>query len=370
MKEKTKQISLNANILQSVESKFKKHSLFTDKKFSMNKILEISSFLLKSFNAGELIYLGYSGSRLFGTFTDSSDYDLIVLFKPSLDDLILKRDKELFDTIITFDEDDLFTKIDFKDSKTKANDKFCIDLKFISIHKFIEMLARGDINSIDLLFSLLSDVECYKTKDVNLIIENYDSFLTNSYLGMIDFAIKQVEMYFVKGNRVKSADKVISLLEEHPYKKIEEIKDLLIDIDFIEFKSESIVILNREFSFKVKTNFALKSIKKLRKNYGVRAEYSLETNGIDYKAISHALRTLDEVVELRDTGRIIFPLAKAEEYLEIKKGNIRGLNKDEIVEFIYSKYDSLKSLCLEDLLKSKKHQNKNVLDKIMLDLYK
>ncbi|MDR0339212.1 MAG: hypothetical protein LBH65_02920, partial [Desulfovibrio sp.] len=42
--------------------------------------------------------------------------------------------------------------------------------------------------------------------------------------------------------------------------------------------------------------------------------------GLDFKALSHALRALDQMEELLQTGKIIFPLRGREELIAVKEG--------------------------------------------------
>ena len=44
--------------------------------------------------------------------------------------------------------------------------------------------------------------------------------------------------------------------------------------------------------------------------------------GVDWKALSHAVRVGQEAIELLTTGRLVFPLADARHLLEIKLGQV------------------------------------------------
>jgi len=54
--------------------------------------------------------------------------------------------------------------------------------------------------------------------------------------------------------------------------------------------------------------------------YGARARKAETNTGIDWKALSHAVRVAREAVELLETGHITFPLPYAAHILEIKTG--------------------------------------------------
>jgi hypothetical protein len=54
--------------------------------------------------------------------------------------------------------------------------------------------------------------------------------------------------------------------------------------------------------------------------YGQRALQAERNEGIDWKALSHAVRVGREALELLQTGKITFPLPYATEILSIKRG--------------------------------------------------
>lgn len=54
--------------------------------------------------------------------------------------------------------------------------------------------------------------------------------------------------------------------------------------------------------------------------YGERALQAERDEGIDWKALSHAVRVGREALELLQTGRITFPLPYASELLAIRRG--------------------------------------------------
>ena len=56
--------------------------------------------------------------------------------------------------------------------------------------------------------------------------------------------------------------------------------------------------------------------------YGRRAEEAGRQDGVDWKALSHAVRVGREAVESLSTGRLRFPLAAAQHLLAIKLGRV------------------------------------------------
>lgn len=61
---------------------------------------------------------------------------------------------------------------------------------------------------------------------------------------------------------------------------------------------------------------------RLVNEYGQRALQAERNEGIDWKALSHAVRVGREALQLLQTGRITFPLPSASEILSIKLGEL------------------------------------------------
>jgi len=57
-------------------------------------------------------------------------------------------------------------------------------------------------------------------------------------------------------------------------------------------------------------------------SYGERAKQAKENNGIDWKAVSHALRAGYQLKEIYETGNLVYPLRKADFLLKVKKGEL------------------------------------------------
>ena len=64
-------------------------------------------------------------------------------------------------------------------------------------------------------------------------------------------------------------------------------------------------------------------IQNLLEGYGQRARAAERNEGVDWKALSHAVRVAHEAIELFDTGRITFPRPEAPHLLAIKQGRAR-----------------------------------------------
>lgn len=280
------------------------------------------------FNEGHIIaIINYSGSYLHGTNHEKSDYDFFGIYYPSLESIVNKEDKN---------------ELVFKTSST-TNNEFDIDLKLISIYDYFNRLEKGDLNSIDFLFSLKnSSNTIYSNNDFlkNYLLENINELFVPNYYAMIGYAIKQVSSYTEKGIKFKELEKLINYLETKPNKKT--ISSLFADSDlnlFISNLKNIKVVLKEEkhylsvvdhlFDFNFKVEYILKEIIKIKESYGSRVQKNKE--GIDFKAYSHAIRSFIEVKNLINFNELEFPFKGDKKYLlkDIKSGliDINELNE-------------------------------------------
>lgn len=79
---------------------------------------------------------------------------------------------------------------------------------------------------------------------------------------------------------------------------------------------------SRKVSFDATVKQGYEIFSRIYENYGARAQRAEQNEGIDWKALSHAVRVGREAVELLKTGEITFPLADAAHILAIKKGRL------------------------------------------------
>jgi hypothetical protein len=77
---------------------------------------------------------------------------------------------------------------------------------------------------------------------------------------------------------------------------------------------------NRKVPVTASIKLAYDIYAKVHNNYGNRAQLAEQNEGIDWKALSHAVRVGREALELLETGEITFPLQNAGHILHIKKG--------------------------------------------------
>ena len=169
---------------------------------------------LKPLINGKLIYLSQYGSHLYGLNTENSDLDFRGVYIPTLDNIILKKNKDEIneELEITQLESDGMT-LSHDTSLLPANTRVRtrkVDVKIFSLQKFIQLCSKADTNALDLLFSIEDNfiekyIE-YKVSVLDSIIwklySNRDKLINTDRLeSPITYAFKQATKYSIKGDR-------------------------------------------------------------------------------------------------------------------------------------------------------------------------
>lgn len=323
----------------------------------------INESLSTDYEGYKLIYLSHSGSFLHGTSTPNSDMDLKGIFVPSLEAII----KETYPDIIQI-------KTNEEDIKNSSDD---IDIELFSIKTFLNLIGRGELNCIELMFSMDSEFEIFSTEASKIIKENRKFLILNKTLSFVGFAMKQAATYSVKGARVAELEKALEFFEkrgenlskkEAKSKKLKEFfnefKEFSKEMRFVEIEEREegiyFVILNRLHNIENTIGHTIKLLSGTLNNYGARAQKAKNANGADYKAMAHAIRALDEAIELLTTKNINFPLERADFLKSIKLG---GKSVEEVSNEMEIKYSELeKASQTSDLLETLNESLKNNLN--------
>lgn len=323
-------------------------------------------------SGSRVIYVTMYGSKLFGTDSQSSDTDYIGIFIPSHKSIVLKEDLEHY-------------SYSTNDDKSK-NSNEDIDLQLFSIYKWFKLLQKGETGAIDILFSLFrEDTQILNiAKYTDIIKENYYKFYNKNLHSFIGYCVGQSKIYNIKGARykelevfTKDIEKIANSVDKNSklvtiYKDIEETFKAN-NFKYIRFVKAQISrgeqelkdgiyveVLGKRFLSSVSIEYFLEHIVKMESQFGNRAKASAD--GIDYKALSHAVRVINEVEELLDYNKITFPLNNREYIKKIKYGH-------ESLESVMNYIDSKLNIVQEKLENSTMslESDKEFIDSLILD---
>lgn len=334
-----------------------------DKLYNFPEKLKIK--LQEKLGENKLLYITKVGSQLYGTNNPNSDTDYRGIYLPPLNDLILKKDNEHI----------IISKGNGDKQKNTSED---VDFDLWSLHKFLDLLRKGDTGAFDLLYSMFrEDTQLFNSEYTEYIKGFAPVFNTKNTKAFTGYCVAQAAKYGVKGTRYKELTRFYNK-DMFPKEELGagKIGDYFNSWDLSEFehiKIESgesanrsemdyINVLGKKFGATITVNEFVSRLKILEQKYGDRSKAS--TEGTDWKALSHAVRILSQVEELLEDGKMSFPLKELDLVKGIKENHLTTKECKEIIEYKLARIDSL--------VKESEYPeaiDKNTINDIILDIY-
>ena len=274
----------------------------------------------------DIIFKCKFGSHLYGTNTKNSDMDFKGIFLPTYEQILLGNIPKT---------ETQNTKV----SSTSKNTKDDIDIEYYSLPYFLKMACKGETQAIDMLH-----VNTKNTVITSNIWEDLQRkrslFYTKNLNALVGYCRQQAAKYGVKGSRLDAMSKVITFLSQVDLNtKLYEIWTFLPEHEHI-FKDNSnkikmYEVCGKKFQDTVKVSYILNCIEKAYKEYGHRAELAKKNEGVDFKAVSHAIRAAMQLCEIHETGDLKYPLKHADFLRKVKNGEYDFTTEVEPVLNLY-----------------------------------
>lgn len=266
------------------------------------------------------------GSHLYGTDTPQSDVDLKGVYLPSAEDILLQR-----------------VKATVTSSRPKApgekNAPGDVDREAYSLQRYLDLLAEGQTVALDMLFAPDAAMTIQVGALWREIQDNRHRLVSRRASAFVRYCRQQANKYGIKGSRVATVRRALAMLSAAEERlgtttklgqMAAELEDFagtehvaLVDLPAPGGQSiRHIEVCGRKMSFTASIKTARDIAERLVKEYGQRALQAERNEGIDWKALSHAVRVGREAIELLTTGRITFPLPYADRIRRIKEGEI------------------------------------------------
>lgn len=263
------------------------------------------------------------GSHLYGTATPQSDLDLKLVHLPSARDLLLQRAKGVISTTTKSDER----------ARNTADD---VDRESYSLQKYLALASEGQTVALDMLFAP-SWAWTRDPHELWLEIQaNRDRLLTRQYASFVGYCRTQANRYGIRGSRVAAARAATQLLADAMGKHGTTARLCVVAADVEALRGEHIAITHiptpngepiphwevcdRKMPYTASIKSAHGIMERVVAEYGHRALAAESNAGVDWKAVSHAVRIATQAIELLETGTVIFPRPDAEYLLRIKTG--------------------------------------------------
>jgi hypothetical protein len=271
------------------------------------------------------------GSALHGTLTPNSDTDYKGVFIPSIQDVLLGRIKKSISRNTGNDH-----------SKNASND---VDHELYSLHYFVKLACEGQTVALDMLHAPLDFVEHYD-ETWKFLVDNRHRFYTKNLNAFVGYARRQAAKYGIKGSRLGAMGQFLLIIETY----LNSFNDCAVNMVLMKGKTSTIwnkLPITDHSSFieddpngnkqyqicgtilqgnsTIQYNYDI--VTRMYKKYGERAKQAERNEGIDFKAVSHALRAAYQVKELLVDGTITFPRPEADFLRNVKQGKLHYKNK-------------------------------------------
>lgn len=260
------------------------------------------------------------GSHLYGTDTPASDLDFKGVFLPTKEEVFLGKIPKSIN-------------LSTNKSNTK-NSSDDVDVEMYSLHYFLKLACAGETVALDMLHAHGDIIEEFSPIWAE-IVGNRTKFYTKNLRAFVGYARRQAAKYGIKGSRLNAAKGFLNLLDamNENVNKLSDIWEDLIEDEhrhFIESSPSGIrqyQVCGRIVQETMGIEYAYEIVSKFYKAYGHRAKQAAENKGIDWKAVSHAIRAAYQVKELLTENTITFPRPEAKLLLDVKLGKLDYLTE-------------------------------------------
>lgn len=315
------------------------------------------------------LFTCYYGSRLYGTQTPTSDLDVKHVVLLALGDLLIGKPVK-----------NIVHKTNNERSVRNTMDD--VDEEFIPLQVFARDFLAGQTYALEMAFvleGLHAGQQFYSDEGQVVPHSNHlalaifvnelkKHYLTSNIKAMMGYVVNQANLYSFKGERLNVAREFRQCLMKGWFDSEcgdDPISDFTMSHDFVPvfaaleakypkyFKvaeydigggrmKPCFTLLEKTFPFTNTLSHSLTVVDALINKYGTRADQASAAN-VDWKAMMHALRIVDEGLELLSTRQLTFPFeqARVDRYLSIKRGEVPI---EEVRDELAAKLDRLKEL--------------------------
>lgn len=237
------------------------------------------------------IYLkAVSGSRLYGTANADSDYDYKVIIEPSVKDILLGNGRG--SSHVIEDEDSVYW----------------------TYQKWVELLLKMDSNAFEVYLANL---------DLGLVNYPLPGVLWDERGPAVGFVGSQMTRYANRGERLANFISVLEVL--HQCTDLREAAYRLVGHPGVVIKMDPygiplISVHEKAIPVNSKLKEAIKLYQRQVDSAGDRAMSAIGSK--DWKGIAHGFRIAKQMIELVETGNIVFPLQYSDVIADMRYGRI------------------------------------------------
>lgn len=278
------------------------------------------------------------GSHLYRLQTENSDKDYKGIYLPERDNLLLGNYAKHYSQSTGDDK--------------SRNTKDDVDVEIFSLPYFIELACKGETVALDMLHAdsvlqqNISDKQPNGKTPLWVIWHDLQlkrkMFYTKNMKSYIGYARKQANKYGIKGSRMEAVEKVINFTscsyndEQRASLKIRDVIKKLPESEYVkvvvmpETKQGDLTfyeVCGRKFQDTLTLEQLKQNCQNIYDEYGDRAKLAKMDLGVDWKAVSHALRASYQMLGILQDGDFEYPLPQTKFLLEVKTGQLNFVNE-------------------------------------------
>ena len=261
------------------------------------------------------------GSHLYGLNTATSDRDFKGIFMPEARDILLGTIPK--------------TQKLSSGPSHERNSQEDVDSETYSLHHFVQLALQGQTVALDMLHG---NMETETSPEWKFLKRNRHLFYTKNMRAFIGYARKQAAKYGIKGSRLDAVREALAYLitkGDTPLHYLDRHHELWTNehcrVDYEESEYGDAIDQQRSFwevcgkkmTFGGKASHYVPMLKKFYENYGHRAHLAANNEGVDWKAVSHALRVGYQTQQIFKHGTFSYPLPQTPFLMKVKTGQLK-----------------------------------------------
>ena len=281
----------------------------------------------------DLLFKTKFGSHLYGLNTPNSNTDYKGIYMPTLNQLLLGTWPK-----------SIRTSTGTAHTKNTSED---IDEEYYALPYFIKLAVEGDTTALDML---------HANKDSTLVSSpiweelksKRKEFYSSDMKSLVGYARNQIAKYGMKGTRLDTMRDILHLMPKSEY--------YLVNLEPENAKQQPYYeVCGKKYVLSMQVEDFHSGMKAQLDRYGERAELAAKNEGVDWKALSHALRAAYQMCSIYENGDFEYPLKQSNLLRLVKAGDVPFLEVKQVLEQTLERVEELAKI---STLKNKVSVNK------------
>lgn len=280
------------------------------------------------------------GSHLYGLNTPLSDYDYKGIYLPTLNELLLGNYPKSY-------------KVSTGNAH-KKNAPGDVDTEVMSLPYFVKYAIEGQTFAIDMLHC---KAPLYTSPIWEDLAKNRTKFYSKNLQAFVGYVKRQAAKYGIKGSRLAEIKSVLDTMQGTlktsaiiEYKAVLPIGE---HTQWVTSENNGVVqtfyeVCGRKYQSTLTIEKLGEALINMYDSYGDRAKLAESNDGVDWKAVSHALRAGYQARDIYKDGDFEYPLKETDFLLKVKTGQLDY--KAEVAPVLEDLVSEVDALTISSLL--------------------